>query len=303
MDIKLLRCFVAVADELHFGRAAQEQELLPSALGRNIRLLEEELGIRLFFRTTRNVMLTRSGHILLNEIRPLLVKFDETLDKVRYQSESADRVYRIGSIDSPASGLLPHVIHDFREMEPNLELVLVEEKTVKLLPKLLSGSLDLAFVRPPTVRKEGIHFEFITNEAAVVALHCDSELAIRTQLEVRDIADYPLIVPSPRSRPHSYNLTNNLFIRAGLIPKYVQQAEEKQTIINLVGAKVGIAIIPFWNSKTAVNNVVFIPLVDENGQPVTVLPLAAAWVEGTHDKYRDIIIDVVKKCLSSENYE
>jgi len=294
MEIKLLKCFIAVADELHFGRAAQQLGILPSALGRNIRMLEEGLGIRLFSRTTRNVILTRSGYTLLNEIRPVLTKVQDALDRVKEAARREDRVFRIGAIDSAASGLLPQLIRDYRDQSINLELILEEEKTVKLLPKLLSGALDIAFVRPPVNSKEGIHFEPILNERAVVALPSDSELANKAQISVYDLADIPLIVPSPRSRPHSYNLTNKLFLEAGLTPNYVQQAEQKQTIINLVGAKVGVAIIPYWTSRMSVENVVFRPLVDIDGQEITELPLAAAWLKGSRDENRDELIKLVK---------
>jgi len=298
MDLKLLKCFTAVADELHFGRAAQQLDILPSALGRNIRLLEEELGIRLFSRTTRNVTLTRSGHILLGEARPLLASVDDVLERVRTSATGKDRVFRIGAIDSAATGFIPQLIHDFHEIKGDFELILVEDKTAKLLPKLLSGALDIAFVRPPTQQKAGIHFEFLLNERTVVALPVDSPLAKKEQLTIHDLDQVPLILPSPRNRPHSYNLTNSLFLQAGLTPNIVQQAEEKQTIVNLVGAKVGIAIIPRWNSKIAVEGVVFRPLVDSEGKEICELPLAAAWVKGSNDPLRDELIALVTKNLA-----
>lgn len=298
MDTKLLKCFITVADELHFGRAAQKLDILPSALGRNIKLLEEGIGVKLFLRTTRNVSLTRSGHALLNDIRPLLIKLDEVLNHTRLEAQADNRVIRIGAIDSAALGLIPCLVKDLREQLPNIELVIEEDKSAKLLPKLWSGALDIAFVRPPDHFKEEMYFEHLMTESAVVALHTSSHLVDKESLTVYDLADVPLIVPSPRKRPHSYNLTNNLFIQAELTPKIIQHAEEKHTIINLVAAEVGVAILPYWNSRVAIDNVTFRPLVDKEHQKIPALSLSAAWLSGSADPVRDMVLDIVRNNIA-----
>lgn len=297
MDLKLLTCFAAVADELHFGRAAQSLGILPSALGRNIRLLEEELGMRLFLRSTRNVALTRSGHALLHEARRLLSDIDAAFDRVRAAAVGDERVFRIGAIDSAMTGLIPPLIHDFKDLLPDLELVLVEDKTAKLLPKLLSGALDIAFVRPPAALKPEIEFDFLLDEPTVVALPMRHPLARMAQIRVQDLGDVPLIIPSPRNRPHSYNLTMRLFVSAGLEPRIVQQAEEKQTIVNLVATGIGAALVPHWTSRISIEGVVYRPFVNELGAQVRELPLAAAWVRGSHDPFRDQLLNMLRANL------
>lgn len=298
MDTKLLHCFTVVADELHFGRAAQRLDMLPSALGRNIRLLEEELGMRLFQRSTRNVSLTRSGYVLLQEARGLLAQTEAAFQRVRAVATVAERVFRIGAIDSAATGLLPALVHDFREAEPMLELALVEDKTVKLLPKLLSGALDIALVRPPLTVKPAIEFVPLLDEPTIVALPPNHPLIARPALTVHDLVDVPLIVPSPRERPHSYNLTMRLFVEAGMTPRIAQQAEEKQTIVNLVGAAIGAALVPHWTSRLSVGGVVYRPLIDEDGAPIRQLPLAAAWVRGSQDPYRERLMQILRENLA-----
>ena len=298
MDSKLLECFTAVAADLHFGRAAQRLEIHPSALGRNIRLLEEELGVRLFSRTTRNVHLTDSGQALLSEARYLLKHMNEVKHKVRNKAESSERVFRLGAMDSAATGLVPPLLHDFHVIQPNIEVVLIEDKSVRLLPKLLSGALDLAFVRPPYFsNKSDFDFDFLLKEATVVALPKAHPLAQQNQVTVPDLDGVPLILPSARSRPHSYNLTMRLFTDAGLHPNIVQQAEEKHTIINLVGAEIGAALVPYWTSRITLESVVYRPLVDADGQIIRELPLAAAWVRGTEDGYIRTMIETLKANL------
>ncbi len=298
MDFKLLNCFVAAADELHFGCAARYLDMQPSALGRNIRLLEEELGVRLFERSTRNVKLTQSGYKLLGEVKDLLASAENVFAKARETSHAEDRVFRIGAIDSAATGLLPELVHDFKEVAPELELALIEDKTAKLLPRMQSGALDIAFVRPPAATRPQFEFEHLLYEPTVVALSKGHALTKKSAIHVEDLKDVPLIVPSPRNRPHSYHLTMNLFNQAGLKPVIAQQAEEKQTIVNLVGAEVGAALVPQWTSRIGVDQVIYRPLVDAKGDAVSELPLALAWVAGTKDSYRDKLAEIVRNNLA-----
>jgi DNA-binding transcriptional LysR family regulator len=294
MDLKLFRCFDVVAQELHFGRAAQRLDMLPSALGRNIRILEESLGVRLFNRSTRSVELTRSGRALFGTSQSLLATFDTEMQRVRDASAPDDRVFRIGAIDSASTGLLPQLVHDFREIEPDLELVLVEEKTVKMLPRLIAGNLDLAFVRPPTLPRPEFEFHHLMYEATVIALPADHRLANKKTIRIDDLKDVPLIVPSPRNRPHSYKLTMDVFQREGLKPKIAQTADEKHTIIRLVATGLGAALVPQWTNRISVSGVVYRKLRTESGEEIRELPLAAAWVRGSKDTARDHLLQLVR---------
>lgn len=295
--MKLLRHFQVVAYELHFGRAARRLDILPSALGRNIRLLEEEIGTRLFVRSTRNVALTRSGIALQQEVNKVLTTVDDAIETVREASRTEERVFRIGAIDSAATGLIPQLMHDFRQVIPDLELVLIEDKTARLLPKIMNGALDVAFVRPPMSPRPQIHFEHLLDEPTEVALPPAHSLVEKDALTVQDLAGVPLIVPSPRNRPHSYDMTMRLFRDAGLEPTIAQQAEEKQTIVNLVGAEIGAALVPHWTSRIGVEGVMYRPLVDAEGKAISQLPLAAAWVQGSRDANRDRLVELVKANL------
>jgi DNA-binding transcriptional LysR family regulator len=164
MELQQLRCFVAVAEELHFGRAARRLELLPSALGRHIRLLEEDLSTRLLARTTRSVALTDDGAALLEEARRLLAKTAELSKRFRERGRRrATTTLRVGAIDTAAAGLMPMLLHDFRQQHPNVTVQLLEDKSIRLLPRLLSGRLDLAFVRPPERHDHRIEFTAIRN--------------------------------------------------------------------------------------------------------------------------------------------
>src|SRR6202158_5686332 len=228
MDLHQLRCFVAAAEELHFGRAAQRLQMLPSALGRFIKLLEEDLGTRLMMRTTRSVALTDDGAILVKEARALLAQADALAAKFRMRGRKQAATVRVGAIDSAAAGLLPMLLHDFREKRAEATFQRVEEKTIPLLPRVLSGRIALAFVRPPESPDKRLEFMFLFHETAVVAASDHHPLASKKRVTITDLADQPLIVPERRSRPHSHDLTMKLFTEAGLEARIVQIAGEKQ---------------------------------------------------------------------------
>ncbi|MBB5046171.1 DNA-binding transcriptional LysR family regulator [Rhodopseudomonas rhenobacensis] len=295
MDLHQLRCFVAAAEELHFGKAARRLEMLPSALGRFIRLLEDDLGTRLMARTTRSVTLTADGAVLLKEARVLLAQADALADKFRHSSRKQAATVRLGAIDSAAAGLVPMLLHDFRERCPDVTVQLIEDKTIRLLPRLLSGRLDLAIVRPPENPDRRLEFLLLLHETAVVAVSDRHPLAARKRLTVADLADQPLIVPERRSRPHSHDLTIKLFAEAGLEPRIAQIADEKQTIVNLVAAELGAAIVPKWTSRMAARGVRYVRLAASD---MNRLPLAAAWTRGTRDPVRDDMLEMLQARLS-----
>jgi DNA-binding transcriptional LysR family regulator len=295
MELHQLRCFVAAAEELHFGRAAQRLEMLPSALGRYIRLLEDDLGTRLMTRTTRSVTLTDDGAVLLKEARTLLAQADSLAVRFHARGRKQGATVRLGAIDSAAAGLLPMLLHDFRERRPDVTVKLTEDKTIRLLPRLISGRLDIALVRPPEKPDRRLEFLFLLHETAVVAVSDRHPLASRKRLTVADLAEQPLIVPERQSRPHSHDLTMKLFAQAGLHARVVQLADEKQTIVNLVAAELGVAIVPRWMSRMAARGVRYVPLEACN---MNRLPLAAAWTRGTRDPIRDEMLEVLKASLA-----
>jgi len=298
MNKMQLRCFLTAAETLHFGRAAQRLEILPASFGRQVKQLEDHLGVALFRRTTRDVTLTEAGEAAVEDARDLLAQIDAFEAKVRAVRMAKSHVLRVGAIDSAAAGLLPQILPLMRASHPDLEIQIVEQKTIHLLPKLLSGSLDIAFCRPPDVRDPRLVFRTLFHESAVVALPADHRLASRDRIDIADLADEPLIVPDRRSRPHSHDLTIILFLRAGLTARISQIAEEKQTIVNLVSSGTGLAIVPRWTSRLRVQGVRFLPLRTKDAAPQAKLILASAWARNTRDPERDALMELLDGHLS-----
>ncbi|WP_300585200.1 LysR family transcriptional regulator [Marivita sp.] len=298
MELRQLRCLVAVADTLHFGKAAQSLNMLPASLGRHIKLLEESLGARLLVRTTRSVSLTEPGRNFVEAARDLIEQADRLEATFRDSRQDQASILRIGAIDSAAAGLIPQLLPHFRERHAEIDVELLEQKTIRLLPRLLSGRLDIAIVRPPEVRDARLVYQHLFYETAVVAVPESHPLAKRTKVSVEDMADAPLIVPERNSRPHSHDLTMKLFLEAGLTARVAQIAEEKQTIVSLVSTGVGLAIVPRWASRLAVGGVSFVSL-DLPDSARNRLAVSAVWVRDARHPARDAFLAVLEDRLSA----
>jgi len=281
MDINQLRCFVAVGQELHFGRAAQKMEMMPASLSRFIRLLEEELGMRLLNRSTRNVALTAEGALFFDEASRLVEQFDALARRFKGGLKDPRRTLRIGAIDSAARGLVPALLNLFVPRHPQMDIHIIEDKTINLIPRLKSGWLDVIFIRAPQMTDASLEVRFITRESCVLAVPVCHALADKSAVSVEDFQHEAIILAERRARPHSHELTMSLFREAGLTPNIAQFAEEKQTILSLVGAGLGVAIVPSLYKDMNSENVRFIPL--RLPETIKGLPLSIAWQKGNQD--------------------
>lgn len=296
MELRQLRCFVAVAETMHFGEAARQLGILPAVLGRQIQMLESALRVRLFRRSTRQVSLTEAGRTLLQPARRLLADADALPALLRGSMARSSTILRIGAIDSAAAGLMPRLIRDLRPVHPELEIALVEDKTVRLLPKLLAGQIDLAIVRPPDPYDRRFACLPLFDEHAIVALPAAHPLAQRNVIAIGDLRDVQMILPSRRARPHSHDLTVKLFEQADVTLTVAQEAEEKHTILSLVGAGIGAAIVPRWITLAGIGGVAFLPIVGD--EPGYRLPLAAMWRQDAEDHARDIVVRTLRQKLN-----
>lgn len=293
MEIRQLRCLLAVADTLHFGRAAQGMNMLPASLGRHIKMLEENLGARLLLRTTRRVALTDAGREFVIAARDIVERIDRLETTFHERQKLQSEALRVGVIDSAAAGLMPQLLPHLSAQHPDIDVEMLEQKTIRLLPRLMTGRLDIAIVRPPDVRDPRLEFRPLFSETIVVAIPDSHPLAGKTAITVQDMVDEALIVPDRGSRPHSHDLTMKLFHDAGLTARVAQIAEEKQTIVSLVGTGVGLAIVPKWVSRLGIGGVTFVDLDLPEGPRQRTLELAAVWLRDTRHPARDAFLDVL----------
>jgi DNA-binding transcriptional LysR family regulator len=243
IELRHLRYFIAVAEELHFGRAAERLHMAQPPLSQQIRQLEAELGFQLFYRTKRSVQLTEAGLVFLAESRKLFQQLDQAIERGRQTSRGEQGQLVVGFVSSAAYNVLPLILRSFRSQVPEVRLELHELPTNEQIDWLHDGKIDVGFVRPP-IEDRTLSFKTIVHEPMVVALPETHTLAEQTQIALSSLANENFILfPRPLS-PSAYDQIISLCQQAGFSPNVVQEAIQMQTIVSLVAGGIGIALVP-----------------------------------------------------------
>jgi DNA-binding transcriptional LysR family regulator len=243
MELRHLRSFIAVAEELHFGRAAERLNLAQSPLSQQIKRLERELGVRLFERSRRKVELTEAGRAMLDEARAAIAHADRAADAARGAAEGRYGVLDVGFLGTAALELLPRIVPPFRAHAPGAELRLVEAASRELLAALRQRRLDVVFARPPSPAST-LQIEPVWSEPLVVALPAAHALAAKPRLPLRDLADEPFVLFPRQSAPEFHDELVAACRDAGFSPRIVQEAVAMPTIVSLVATQIGVSLVP-----------------------------------------------------------
>ena len=241
-DLRALRCFVAVAEELHFGRAARRLHVSQPPLSKTILALELRMGVKLFDRTSRRVALTHAGSVLLERARALLHEAQQATLATQRASRGEIGRLTVGFILAATHRVLPVTLREFRRRKPEVNLVLREMPIARQTTALADGEVDIGFLRPP-VDTRLIATETLLREPFVVALPEGHSLARHAVLALSGLAQEPFIISTPgRSPLHSQFIS--ACAAAGFTPTVVQDAENLVTVIGLVRAGLGVALLP-----------------------------------------------------------
>ncbi len=243
MELRHLRYFTAVAEELHFGRAAARLHIAQSPLSQQIRRLEAELGVALFDRSRRSVQLTAAGRLLQEQATPLLAQADRLEQTMRDAAGGRVGALTVGFVGSATYSTLPTIVRAHRLAHPRVEVRLVELTTGPQIEALTSGQIDIGLVRPP-VRSDAVEVTPLVEEQLVAALPDSHPLASRDVVDVRDLADQPFVSFPRRIGSGLFDDILAVCSRAGFSPQVVQEANEMQTIVSLVSAGLGVALVP-----------------------------------------------------------
>jgi DNA-binding transcriptional LysR family regulator len=263
IDLRHLRYFVAVAEELHFGRAATKLGIQQPPLSQQIRQLETELGLTLFVRTSRSVSLTAAGQELLERSRRTLSRLQEDLNAVQRIGRGEVGALNIGFAGSAMLTVLPDVIRTYRRQYPDVQLSLREMVTSVSLAHLREGTIDLGFLRDPG-ENEGFVIESLLNEPYIAILPAKHRLAAHKSISAAKLKGEPLIFYGRKEGPMAYDKTIALCQRAGFTPEIVQEAPQWPTAVRLVAAGLGISIAPACVAKLGVPGVVFRRITAKN---------------------------------------
>jgi DNA-binding transcriptional LysR family regulator len=239
------RQFVALAEELHFGRAAARLHMTQPPLTQAIAGLEAALGVRLFERTQRSVRITPAGVALLPEVRELLARAQALPELARAAAAGELGRLRLAFVSTVGFELLPRWVRAFREQWPQVALELIEATGDVQLELLARGEVDAGFVlHSPGFTAPGLAQAQVASEPLVVALPESHPLAAEKRLSLKSLLAEPLVIFPRRILPSLFDAIFALYNAAGRVPQVSQEAIQMQTIVNLVSAGLGLAWVP-----------------------------------------------------------
>ena len=271
MELRHLRYFVAVARELHFGRAAEGLAIAQPALSQQIQKLEHEVGARLLRRTNRKVELTEPGRLFFSEAEAILARSDQAIQAARRAERGEIGRLAVGFVSSATYDVLPPVVRGFRRRHAGVALTLLELTTAEQIAALEAGRLDLGFVRTPPDSPR-LEQRVLVEEEFLAALPASHRLARSRRLALRDLCDDPFLVFPRTMAMGLYDRIVSACREAGFSPNIVQEATQPPVILGLVAAGLGVALVPECVRRLKWRNVVYRPL--HGPRPRTNLTLA-----------------------------
>jgi DNA-binding transcriptional LysR family regulator len=245
MELRHLRYFVAVAEELHFRRAAERLRIAQPALSQQIQQLEQEIEAQLFHRLTRGVELADAGKAFLDDARAILEHVEQAKAKAQRVARGDQGMICIGFTGSASfNPIVPSVIQDYRARFPGIAVSLIEGGTSQLVDSLRAGRVDAAFIRSPSREVDGLFVVSIIEEEMLIALPSRHDLAASASLSLEALSGEAFILFPRANSPELYDNIILACRRAGFSPKIVQQAPEVASALNLIAAGEGVSIVP-----------------------------------------------------------
>ncbi|KAA0949070.1 MULTISPECIES: LysR family transcriptional regulator [unclassified Pseudomonas] len=289
MELRHLRYFIAVAEELHFGRAAQVLGISQPPLSQQIQALEQEIGARLFERTNRRVELSEAGRLFLQEARLVLAQVGKAADVARRAQLGELGELKIGFTSSaPFNSSIPQAIFAFRQAFPAVHLSLQEMSSTEVAESLVDESIQVGLMRPLPL-PDSLSVVELMREPLVAVLNAGHPLVDGSErgLHLAQLADEPFVFFPRTYGSGLYAQLLNLARDAGFSPHFAQEAGEAMTIIGLVAAGLGVSVLPASYQRIRIDGVVYRTLLDQEavtavwlvqrkGQPS---PMAKAFVE------------------------
>ncbi|USX19798.1 LysR family transcriptional regulator [Oxalobacteraceae bacterium OTU3REALA1] len=264
IDLKQLRYFLAVAEEKSFSRAAERLHISQPPLSQQIMKLESELGVKLFARTTRTFELTVAGKALMSEASDLLAKMRMTIDTIRQIDRGEVGRLRVGIVGSAMWGPIPSLLEEFQTKFPRVTWTLHELGPTLQYEALRAKQVDVGFWREPKLdeddlKQDNLRQELCFREDVCVAINEHHPLAKQESIELMDIADEPMLTLALDKSSFPRYLIQ-CCVKAGFQPTIFQEASEPQTLLAMVGAGLGVALLPETTSRIGWPGVVFLPI-------------------------------------------
>jgi len=280
-DLRQIRYFIAVAERLHFGRAAEALHISQPPLSRAIRALEEELGVSLFARTRRRVELTPAGTRLLEDARRLTAQLERTVHELRAMSDGVHARLRIGFVSLADYGVLPGLLKAFKSAQPRARLALREMLSPDQATALAAGELDFGLLLPPVAGAPRLEHLVVQRERFVIALPARHRLAsAKGALALAELAGEPFVTIPRQIAPRLYDIVAQMAVQAGISLNVAQEAIQMQTVVSLVSSGLGAAVVPASVANLGRRGVVYREIADRHPK----LDLWLAWRRGALDQ-------------------
>ena len=275
MELRHLRYFIAVADELSFSRAAEKLHIAQPPLSQQIQALETELGVRLFDRQSRPLRITQAGQVFLSEARVTLEKLEQAVTTTQLVHQGKLGYLTVGFTSSMANGILPTIMRTFQQEYPNVKLILREKNCNVQIQGLRDRDTDIVFVYQDyqSVQANDLEVMPLSQESLVVVLPVKHQLANKSELSIVDLANEEFVMPLSHVTFSLAEQIEYLFAQAELKPKISQQALFMVTILGLVAGGMGISILPASVQNLQRQGVVYCPIREKT----TTNQLIAAW--------------------------
>lgn len=271
-ELRLIRAFIAVAETLHFGRAAERLHIAQPPLSRQIRQLEAELGVTLLMRSSHGVAVTESGRAFLEAARGVVRQVEDAVRVARRAQLGELGQLEVGFVDSAMFELLPRTLSRFRQRFPRIELKLHEMNSALQLADLREKRLHVGIIRPPTAA-EAIALEIIDREPLVAAVPARHPLARTSGAAIRALAGEIFIALPREHSPWLHDRLTSALLQNGVTLRVGQEAQGVGAMVSMVAAGLGVALVPASARILPYRDVAYVPL--EASAPV--LELALAW--------------------------
>jgi DNA-binding transcriptional LysR family regulator len=289
MEMRQLRYFIAVAEELHFGRAAERVNICQPPLSQQIKNLEEELGTQLFHRKNKRISLTEAGTAFLEDAKEILRRVDTAVEKVRGIGRGVVGQISLGLVLPAMDTFVPDAIRAFRSHYPMVEIQLSEMGTLAQVAALRANSIHMGIMRLFQHDATGFIVEKIVEEPYVLAIPSGHRLASLDAVPLGALDGEPLIFFPRRSHPALHDKIVACFSAAGSTPVIAQEATTKFTSIALVAAGLGVALVPASAQKQSRPGVAYRPIAGD----IPTVELSLVWRAETETAALRNLIDTI----------
>lgn len=290
MELRHLRYFIAVADELNFTRAALRLNTAQPSLSQQIRDLEEEVGTPLFVRSKRKVELTEAGKAFLEEARLALAQVEHAIARARQVGEQRALTVTIGFVPAAEIRIFPTVLPKLRLQFPELNVELRSLPTMEQEDALLRGDIDIAFMRRP-VRTAALQTETVLTEPLIVLMPANHPLAAHECITPAMLDGLPFIRTDPAYAGQLYDIVQRYFETHGIHPEVVQVATNILLNLNLVGMGLGVALLPEYVTALTGESLCCRPLAE----PAPAIDLLMVSRPGPHSPQIEALIELMRR--------